>query len=316
MNLFIFDATDHANNAKLHPNKLICKMQLESCQILASALHPFATILKLNGTPYKITHSNHPCTKWAGSTQANFVWVCNYALSLAGEYEKRYGKPSSYRPAIQSALAQSKLIPSGPLTPFAIAINDFYLQCMLQDGTITEQEYAEHSKTAPGPIAQKLYRAYLVLAKAHYADWPNQLVPSFWPRQEANGRLFCKLKRYANSDLVPFDSSTIGQNAKELEFSAILAASKKASSKLSKRKLLEAFANGLDCYALIDGQTRNEAPSIDTIASYSSIDALREAIKGWLNNRKVPTAKTLAKWAEGNNLSERVLEHIVYWAEH
>lgn len=47
---------------------------------------------KLDGTPYKATHTQHPCTVWAGLTIDNWQWLYGHAWALCEQYEKRYGK--------------------------------------------------------------------------------------------------------------------------------------------------------------------------------------------------------------------------------
>ena len=67
----------------------LSKMAIESGQILRAALgrhglneelcYEFGILTK-SGTPWRITHKNHPCTLWAGDSRANFVWLALHAI--------------------------------------------------------------------------------------------------------------------------------------------------------------------------------------------------------------------------------------------
>ena len=96
MNIFILDENpDKA--AKYHCDKHVCKMILESGQMLCTA-HWLGWLDKLGKTrgdfrlvrdmqnylhenvprknqpPWKITHANHPCSIWTRETTGNYKW--------------------------------------------------------------------------------------------------------------------------------------------------------------------------------------------------------------------------------------------------
>ena len=81
MNIFVVNENPVAAARQLC-NRHIIKMPLESAQMLCAALHA-------NGhtdTIYKPTHKNHPCTKWAGETRNNFIWLVEHGMELCREY--------------------------------------------------------------------------------------------------------------------------------------------------------------------------------------------------------------------------------------
>lgn len=86
----IFWLSNDAHEAAIAQcDKHVVKMILESAQML-SAVH------RLFGNDderlYKLTHKNHPCTKWAMESASNYKWLYSHFMSLSLEYTKRYGK--------------------------------------------------------------------------------------------------------------------------------------------------------------------------------------------------------------------------------
>lgn len=71
----------------MHCDTHVVKMILESTQILCTVRH-------MSGSPvsngYKPTHQNHPCTRWAASTGANFRWLLYLLQGLHEVYEFRF----------------------------------------------------------------------------------------------------------------------------------------------------------------------------------------------------------------------------------
>jgi hypothetical protein len=63
-------------------------MIIESCQILCSVFYHNSEIVP----PYKLTHSNHPCSKWSRESLGNFNWLLKHTKSLLEEYNVRYYK--------------------------------------------------------------------------------------------------------------------------------------------------------------------------------------------------------------------------------
>ena len=75
--------------AKMHSDKHVVKMVLETAQILATVHH-----IHNNGSAvkYKATHAKHPCVVWAAASRANYLWLLDLGKQLAREYKMRYNK--------------------------------------------------------------------------------------------------------------------------------------------------------------------------------------------------------------------------------
>ena len=119
MNIFVLDL-DVNKCASMYHNKHVVKMVLETAQMLCSAHEP-------DIAPYKRTHYNHPCSKWARASTANYLWLCDLGKAIAQEYTKRYGKRHKSEDVIdwcEQHIPES--IPSGDLTRFAQAMPDEY----------------------------------------------------------------------------------------------------------------------------------------------------------------------------------------------
>jgi hypothetical protein len=96
MNLFAVDH-DPVKAAECLPSKLIVKMPLETCQMLAVNLGPlylnWGHIRRKDGQPYGHKgFRNHPSTIWGRMTHENMAWMITHGLALCGEYSRRYGK--------------------------------------------------------------------------------------------------------------------------------------------------------------------------------------------------------------------------------
>ena len=89
MNIFYVD-TDPRKAAQALCDKHVVKMVLESAQLLCTAISE-ASQGDIE-TPYRPTHKNHPCTKWARLSPDNFDWLYRHAIALCEEYTFRYGK--------------------------------------------------------------------------------------------------------------------------------------------------------------------------------------------------------------------------------
>lgn len=82
MNIFVLD-NDAWSIPEQYCNIHVNKMLLETCQLLCSVF---------DNAPYKRTHYNHPCAKWARQSKANWEWLLGLANALSAQYTKRTGK--------------------------------------------------------------------------------------------------------------------------------------------------------------------------------------------------------------------------------
>lgn len=122
MNIFVLDS-DPKICASYHCDKHVVKMVLETAQILCSALY-------INGAtnlPYKPTHLNHPCVKWAAANNENFAWLLQLGFWLSYEYELRYGKKHKSEAVIIECSKHFGLIPSGTLNDFCFCVPEKYI---------------------------------------------------------------------------------------------------------------------------------------------------------------------------------------------
>jgi hypothetical protein len=95
MNIFYLDE-DPFRAAECMIDKHVVKMRAESIQMIASVHKKYGVDLSTEwprnstGNPYKGGFDNHPCTKWAGATSANYNWLLAHLSGLEAEYDYRY----------------------------------------------------------------------------------------------------------------------------------------------------------------------------------------------------------------------------------
>lgn len=172
MNIFITDS-DPSLAAKNLSDKLILKMAVESTQIAATAMSEkylnLGTLTKKDGTPYRPTHVNHPCVKWAGSSIHNLKWLTEHGIELTKEYTRRYGKVHACESPLQLADHILLYLGADPRKhdPFVLAMPEAYRS---QD-----------------PV--KSYRHYL--HTKGYSSWKDpQSIPKWWDE-----KLFSEIKK-------------------------------------------------------------------------------------------------------------------------
>ena len=159
MNIFVLDL-DHTQNAQYHVQTHVVKMPTEAAQMLS-------TVVRANGISegFNSTHPNHPCTKWAGHSIENWLWLRDYGLALEEEWRYRYGhswaKNHKSCDVIRS-LSVPKL-PSRGLTPFALAMDDVF--------------------RSPDAVAS--YRLFYQARKIHLANWGNRGEPLWWKQRSS-----------------------------------------------------------------------------------------------------------------------------------
>ena len=164
MNIF-FLSLDPAEAAKLHGDKHVIKMILESTQMLMTChacLQPdrdawaIAFQRDTGRSPYKPTHANHPCTAWVRASPANYAWLCRLALALCDEKMRRWPANAEHacRPLLEWLAAHPPPYPPGgspeDLTPPARAMPDEYKVSPQKDpfeaAVASYLAYYEHKK--------------------------------------------------------------------------------------------------------------------------------------------------------------------------
>jgi hypothetical protein len=157
MNIFVLDR-DPKVAARMHCDKHVPKMILETAQMLSTAHHVYNTAYA--DVVYKQAHLNHPCTIWVRETDTNYAWTYDLFRELSNQFWNRRGRTHLSWDKHWWNLAQCPPLPVGGLTPFAQAMPD---------------EYKD-----PDPV--KAYRAYYKGDKARFAkwEWPTAQTPDWW----------------------------------------------------------------------------------------------------------------------------------------
>ncbi len=152
MNIFVLDF-DPEIAAQMLCDKHVVKMALETAQILST----------INGGPYRPTHVNHPCVKWAEASKENYTWLVYHGISICNEYRYRYGKEHKCEEVI---MCLKEPLPTIDMPDGATS----FVQCM-------PDEYKQ-----PNPVTA--YRAYYE-SKASFATWTKRQQPYWWSLQVA-----------------------------------------------------------------------------------------------------------------------------------
>lgn len=152
MNIFFLDK-DPKKCAVLHNDKHVVKMILETAQLLCGAHWTTGS-----EAPYKLSHANHPCSKWVREDLNNYLWLCQLGLNLCWEYHHRYGKTHKSYEIIIWCCDNHPNIPDNRFTSPALAMPDEY-------------------KVANNPVLS--YRNYYVNTKKHFSKWTKRNVPEW-----------------------------------------------------------------------------------------------------------------------------------------
>lgn len=134
MNIFVL-SEDTEECARLHCDKHVVKMILETAQILCTAINEFSGI----ETPYKPTHRNHPCTRWVQESIENFMWTLDLGLQLSMEYTKRFGKKHKSLKVLSWCAENCPRFPHIPMTDHPLCMPE---ECK-QDG-LAVQSYINY----------------------------------------------------------------------------------------------------------------------------------------------------------------------------
>lgn len=182
MNIFILDE-DPIVAASYHCDKHVCKMILESAQMLCAAHwigwlkhlgknisdfkrqkdakdFLFKKVPTVFQPPWSLTHANHPCSIWTRESLNNYDWQSQLGLSLCNEYEKRYNRiHNSLSVHMWLSKNHPPAIEFKGQTPFVICMKDEY---KISDDAV------------------ECYREYYIKDKVRFAKWKKGNVPSWW----------------------------------------------------------------------------------------------------------------------------------------
>lgn len=151
MNIFILDQ-NIKKIAEYHADKHVVKMILETAQIMSA-------VVRYSGIDagYKITHINHPCTKWARASLSNWMWLYDLGFWLNIEYRYRFNHNYNHKSFdVIDNLPEPNIEDIG-ITPFAQAMPT---ECKNED-------------------AVTAYRNYYNQEKRHLFKWTKRDVP-YW----------------------------------------------------------------------------------------------------------------------------------------
>jgi len=164
MNIFFLDLNP-ATCAKMHLDKHVVKMILESVQLLSSAhhIHPVENY----SPPYKLTHKNHPSSIWVRESVENYLWLVELTIELCKEYTYRYGKKHKCELYIYDLKSNIPSIQKKEFTAPRMAMPDTYKD------KLTES-LEDNIK-----IAIDAYKQYYFFEKSHILSWKNRDIPSF-----------------------------------------------------------------------------------------------------------------------------------------
>lgn len=112
MNIFV-TSRNAIEAAQALDDKRLNKMCLESCQLLSNVMH----LRGLEG-PYKLTHKNHPCTKWANESVANYQWLVVHFRALCNEWKYRFKKSHACSEHLDKFVNASFATENDLMTPF------------------------------------------------------------------------------------------------------------------------------------------------------------------------------------------------------
>jgi len=170
MNIFYLD-TDPWTAAKSMHNKHICKMMVESCQMLANAFD--AEVLEreapktASGTAWKHSHFNHPSAVWVRQSAENYLWLLEHATALYCEYTFRYEKTHSCEKFVRwaSRFYSRVSFPSTEFTPPPRCMPDQYKSA---DTVAAYRAYY---------VSEKL--SYTLKGKRYCNKWPSGCIPKW-----------------------------------------------------------------------------------------------------------------------------------------
>lgn len=162
MNIFIVDY-DPWKAAESLVDRHVVKMILESAQML-STTHRLCdgdengVLNDEREEPlYRITHKNHPCTKWVMSGAQNYLWLVKHWLALMSEYEHRYGKKHACERLRAFLIAPPEKIYEWS-TPYPCAMDESYK---------ISKDVVEN------------YRNYYNMGKSHLFKWTKRNPPEW-----------------------------------------------------------------------------------------------------------------------------------------
>jgi hypothetical protein len=164
MNIFAVDA-DSGNSANMLCLAHVCKMIVESAQMLSTGYDPAVTI----GIPYPnwtVAQFNHPCCVWVRESSANWEWLWNHGNTLAVRYARVYGKTHKC---------------ASMYTWFSNNMNNL-IPILRMSGRLTAKPRCMPARYSRHTNIYVAYRQYYIDEKAYFAKWESlAAIPAWWP---------------------------------------------------------------------------------------------------------------------------------------
>lgn len=156
MNIFYLDS-DPASCASMHCDKHVVKMMIEYAQQMSTAHRVLDDDYVLDSSIYRVSHKNHPASKWVRSSNRHYEWLYELWGALSDEYTKRYGKVHA---------SWSKLRYLLKSIPYNISY---------------EHAWSDPPKCMPADCMQDSvvdsYREYYIKEKSYFAKWKYSQIP-------------------------------------------------------------------------------------------------------------------------------------------
>lgn len=175
MNIFYIDP-DPVKAAQMSVDRHVCKMIIESAQLLSTA-HRLIDGEEYEGTTktgrkikrwrlndwredymYQATHVKHPSGIWVRQSSENYDWLYQHFKALNEEFKYRYGKRHACGRLTKAVYTLPHDIPDVPFTPPPPAMPKEYI--ISEDSLIN-------------------YRNYYKLGKKHLHSWKNRQPPDW-----------------------------------------------------------------------------------------------------------------------------------------
>ncbi len=199
MNVFALSRSPKTS-AQQMLDKHVVKMPTETCQMLHTNSLYFDYIEHYNEIPtlaqlksfhrdigsnlMKPAMLNHPSTIWARQTPNNTRWLYEHGKALCDEYTHRYGKVHG---------SQSRILDIAHMieedsqwvnaTPVTIAMDDMYR--LVKDKRMSDWNFVIKS-----------YRHYYLEGKWKFAEWRQNRMPEWWPKDHFKTKYNSEIQEY------------------------------------------------------------------------------------------------------------------------
>lgn len=163
MNIFWLDK-DIKKCAEYHCDSHVVKMITELAQMMCAPFHLFNIEV-----PYKLTHKNHPCTKWVCNSIHNWLIARNIVIALNDEWKYRYNHSDKNHKSYD-------VVMSLPISKLAYKLTSRYTSYPL---AMPDQYKIGINKNNLNDVV-KAYRTYYIYEKQHLRKYTKRNIPSWF----------------------------------------------------------------------------------------------------------------------------------------